>query len=118
MAAEGPSCREGAQRTPEVDLLPVGVRNRCRLRESESTSNSLGRREPESVVTERLMSAGRTRYQKIAGPAGGVGTFPSMGGLIRKVENEMSTNSQKCVFGDPYGNRTRVSAVKGPRPNR
>jgi hypothetical protein len=21
-------------------------------------------------------------------------------------------------FGDPYGNRTRVSAVKGPRPNR
>ncbi len=20
--------------------------------------------------------------------------------------------------GDPYGNRTRVSAVKGPRPNR
>ena len=21
-------------------------------------------------------------------------------------------------YGDPYGNRTRVSAVKGPRPNR
>ena len=22
------------------------------------------------------------------------------------------------IIGDPYGNRTRVSAVKGPRPNR
>jgi hypothetical protein len=117
MAAEGPSCREGAQRTPEVDLRPLGMGNRCGLRESESTSNSLGRRKPESVVTERLMRAGRIRYKRSRDQQG-CRNFPLNGGLIRKVENEMSTNSQKCVFGDPYGNRTRVSAVRGPRPNR
>ena len=27
-------------------------------------------------------------------------------------------NIGKRADGDPYGNRTRVSAVKGPRPNR
>jgi glycosyltransferase involved in cell wall biosynthesis len=31
---------------------------------------------------------------------------------------ELSVKRQAKNFGDPYGNRTRVSAVKGPRPNR
>src|SRR3546814_9737065 len=37
-------------------------------------------------------------------------------GNITEVCTSRSRNGRKA--GDPYGNRTRVSAVKGPRPNR
>ena len=35
----------------------------------------------------------------------------------RLLETRKSFNFER-LRGDPYGNRTRVSAVKGPRPNR
>jgi len=40
--------------------------------------------------------------------------------MIVEEGNQSSTVSADFHLpgGDPYGNRTRVSAVKGPRPNR
>ncbi len=37
---------------------------------------------------------------------------PGYSNLALAIEGNVKEN------GDPYGNRTRVSAVKGPRPNR
>ncbi len=37
---------------------------------------------------------------------------------IREVLGRKFRHRKLLKFGDPYGNRTRVSAVKGPRPNR
>ena len=37
-------------------------------------------------------------------------------GWILKFPRKIKARNR--LIGDPYGNRTRVSAVKGPRPNR
>ena len=34
------------------------------------------------------------------------------------LPNDEPLGLRQAKDGDPYGNRTRVSAVKGPRPNR
>jgi hypothetical protein len=41
-------------------------------------------------------------------------------GILPKWNFAESVGQAKCLLcaGDPYGNRTRVSAVRGPRPNR
>ena len=38
--------------------------------------------------------------------------------LVRKHKNKPSSLSWRAYFGDPYGNRTHVTAVKGPCLNR
>ena len=44
--------------------------------------------------------------------------FGNFGETGRRLGDRVGAIATKGLRGDPYGNRTRVSAVKGPRPNR
>ena len=60
--------------------------------------------------------AGKRRYHAalvVAEEAGGIDPLPC---AVMKAGDDSAEN--RLDYGDPYGNRTRVFAVRGRRPNR
>ena len=99
----------------ETDRTPLGDARPDNTKNDPRTGGSLPQEDVEerpnvSTVTPRRLSS--------RGPRDIPTGLRSRSDIVKPLGIIAQSACHVIDFGDPYGNRTRVSAVKGPRPNR